>query len=475
MEVLCQLSGLKVLDLNGIYFCDTSNFRLGRNLEEIRFRRDVDVLDSDDDDDDEDVKDVVFEGFKDFSLISECVNLKKLTISDHAHLDINGISIRVMNNLEHLTLRRCGVRQIGVMMNLCHIELTNCDNLVEVDALGMSANLRCAIFIRNSRIRSIRILERCRKLRKLVCDGNVSLVEMGIFRRVRGLKLGLEFGGVNLGELGKYEYKFDRVRRIKVTNCCDVKNVVVSSGIKSVKLFGKLWEGFGVECVNMELEGVIDLEVTQWNVLVNCVNLRSLKLTCCNAMWVPKCVNLENVEVSSCNNLVGLNEVRRLKFCCVEWCDEFRGDGLSECEDLRILYVNRCKEFSDVGMLSGCRNLRSVEIISCGILDVSALGGCERLETLGLANNIGLRKMDGGFGRVRRVDVSGCLNLVDINLLGECKNLEICDVSGCMGLSDTSVDVLAKCENLHTVISNGKFGIRDWSKIGCEVLRYSEN
>ena len=92
-------------------------------------------------------------------------------------------------------------------------------------------------------------------------------------------------------------------------------------------------------------------------------------------------------------------------------------DGLSECKNLREIYINDA-EIGDISGLAGCEKLQTVELRSNNIEDISAL-----------QDKIYLRRLDLSGNNIENIDVlTGCIRLQTADLSGNpIKSLKLLD------------------------------------------------
>ena len=364
------------------------------------------------------------------------------------------------------------------------------DDVLDVSILGKCINL-VKFSAKQCRVSSVRELEKCVKLRKLmvrncVLDEAIDLSCFSGMLRIfwtdstpacdlSGVVCGLRELWIN--NAGGREYGCVQ-KMYSLRKLCDlnVDDVCMWSNLKSVRNVSL--RGSGLARV-LGLDGIKVLRIS------DCSDLEEVQFCGLTKVWVNNCSKfvgvswcekLCEVDFMGCGGLYSLEFLRgcrRLVSVKVYYCENVCIDFsvFEECRYLSTFHAVGCKviNFRDVGKRHVClRELVLDKVNSEGNLDVEELYGCSGLETVYLdcGNVIGVEKL--GCGRF--------LELIGVGLVNSGGNLDW--LSGCEALvsvyfcdaSFTNVDQLKLCKKLYMVNFTRCNNLREINGLDCVHL-----
>lgn len=242
---------------------------------------------------------------------------------------------------------------------------------------------------------------------------------------------------VNLEEFVASDYDLDGVEALE--NCSKLRALELMdcslSHELNLRVFGKIrrikWKNTNPMCdVACIANRVRDLEVeaeVKVDEGIKWKKLNSLVITDGRLeQWRNALGNVKKLVLNRPTDWVGFDTelLSNVKDFKVIGCDEIK---TIEFENLRKVYVEKCKEFGGFGGIGLWCILRVVEISDCpGLNDVDFLRRCVGLE---------------------KVSLTGCENLwIDFTVFEGCKNLENICVEKCKGMD--GLECVENCEKL---------------------------
>jgi hypothetical protein len=147
-------------------------------------------------------------------------------------------------------------------------------------------------------------------------------------------------------------------------------------------------------------------------------------------------------------------------------------DGLRKQQLLWSLRLNGCKKLTNVDALPSAHHLRSIELEDCtALVNIDGLAKQTELGDLKLAGCTALSKFDAlGSLQLRRLDLTGCDHLQNVDLLKGCVKLEELNLSHCADLS--SIASLAGLPELRRLNLGGCPRLKDLSPLARLNLRW---
>ena len=392
IDVVREISGLRKVNFDECDFCDDvyddeNRLSLGNTLENVVIYHKWDGLCWGMNKNGNAVK----MRMRDLSLVAGCVNLRRVEIINQYGLSDIG-ALKGCFHLEELILKYCDVEDIGGLGgNLRRLELVGCCKLRGLEALREYRSLRDVTIGECD----VSALIGCVWWRKLVLYDNAALREMG---------------GVEGGE----------IRDVCIDECpvLNMMPLVKCSKLKCV---------YVRRLVQPELE----------HVLIGCVGLKKLSIYKCKLtrMCLKKLIGLKVLNVVM-EGSVELELGKNLRRIAVGHYFGKIMNKLVNCVNLVHLELDGSKigggigkDDGECGGLSECRNLKFLKLEDFGIKTLPGLC-CKGLE---------------------RIELIGCENLVEIELVGECENLREIVMCRCWKLLDADMDIVARCKRLRSV------------------------
>ncbi|CAN1304629.1 Disease resistance protein L6 [Linum perenne] len=202
-------------------------------------------------------------------------------------------------------------------------------------------------------------------------------------------------------------------------------------------------------------------------------------LTCLIVDWSQGLTRLPNL--ANLSNLTGLKNLVHLKELTLKSCGLEALPNLSNLIKLHKLVIVKCPLLSEIhGLRELKRSLLHLEVSCCDWLaDMDGLESLEALESLTLS----LRRLPNlsGLDNLETLDVSGCIQLVDVTGLAKLKSLQKLNMSNCWsieelpdisGMKSLNILYLNECIKLIKVIGLEKLeSLEQLHMAGCKSIK----
>eukprot|EP00941_MAST-03F_sp_MAST-3F-sp1_P001876 g1876.t1 len=359
--------------------------------------------------------------------------LRELDVSDCDFLvDISDIAHCTV--LRTLSMARCtqlrDISAVGMLGQLQMIDLTGCVSLQTISSLGRCLHLERINLSNCISLKNIEGLEKCRELHTVSLSKCFveSLHPLIKCRKLTHLDLR---GCTEKTDLSSLK---DCTRLTKL-NCSQHKELKDTS--------------FLSQCFHLQALDLSECsKLTEIDSLRSLKELRILDLSNCKMIRTPEplneCIKLHTLIVAGCDSLLNLNGLGKCPELCTLNCNECESlndlTGLMKAPVLYLLELGYCKNLVDISPLTTLPVLHTLNLSSCtpGLKNVSKLAQC---------------------GSLRRLKLSGCINVKDMNALSLSQSLVRLDIRGCTQLKYATP--LAGCLTLRRIDIRGCSNIVD--------------
>ncbi len=195
---------------------------------------------------------------------------------------------------------------------------------------------------------------------------------------------------------------------------------------------------------NLKLLNLHHFDMDNLDELKDCKNISDLDLSCCG--------KLQNV-----NGLAGNKKIRYLKLHAFRKMGITSNSvlkrnqlpvGLDKIQNLSSLDLSDNGYLTDIGLLSKCLHLTSLDLSSCSLQNVDVLANLPNLTSLNLRYCASLQNVDvlANLTNLTSLDLRECNSLQNVDVLANLPNLTTLGLCWCKSLKN--VDGLANLPNL---------------------------
>nr|XP_043620459.1 F-box/LRR-repeat protein 3 [Erigeron canadensis] len=437
------------------------------------------------------------------SLVSNCVNLVEIDLSNGVHLTDNAAAaVANCSNLERLCLARCkGLSDIGIgciAVGCLNLKVLNLKWCLGVSDLGVALiGVKCKQ-IKSLDLSHLLITEKClpsllklQYLEELVLEGCCGINDESLVSLKQGWR---SLKTLNMSYC-EYVTHVGLSSVTSSTSCLQNLNLAYGplvtlaiseslqklSQLQSIRLDGSQvtcsgLKGIGSSCVLLkELSlskclGVTDDGLS--SIVTKHTDLKRLDITCCRritqasiACITKSCASLVSLKMESCTLVPSEAFVLIGQQCLLlEELDVTDNDiddeglkSISRCSELSVLKLGICLNITDEGLIfigKGCPKLKELDLYrSIGITDkgISAVAhGCSTLEMINVSycENITDSSLFSvsNCSKLNTLESRGCLRITSLGLKAiaiRCKQLTKLDIKKCKNVNDSGMIPLA--------------------------------
>ena len=217
--------------------------------------------------------------------------------------------------------------------------------------------------------------------------------------------------------------------------------------------------------------------------LARCQEIEYVSITKCDKLAgdavaaLAACAKLEKLDICDQRRAKGLDQLHALKNFevfrsqDVQVSDDMQ--GLSQCSNMRHLYINDCqKQLPNLKQL-GVHNMKKLEILDLSgnrVTSLQPLAEAENLQELWIQNVKGLKNLQGleNCEELTEVHANLAVSLTNIKALEGLENLTIVDISECSKI--TNIAALGSCTSLE-ILNISETDVKDLKPLaGCSEL-----
>ncbi|XP_071722315.1 F-box/LRR-repeat protein 3 [Rutidosis leptorrhynchoides] len=398
------------------------------------------------------------------SLVSNCVNLTEINLSNGVHLnDTAAAAVANCASLERLCLSRCkGLSDIGIgciAVGCLKLKVLNLKWCLGISDLGVALiGVKCKQ-IRSLDLSHLLITDKClpsllnlKYLEDLVLEGCC---------------------GINDDSLASLKQGWKSLKTLNMSCCENVTHVGVSSLTSSTSCLQNLNLAYGPLVTLAVSESLQKLSQIQK------IRLDGCQVTCSGLKGIANsCVSLKELSLSKCLGVTddGLSSIvmkhtdlQKLDItCCRKITQTSIAHITKSCGSLVSLKMESCTLVpSEAFVLIGqyCHFLQELDITDNDVDDkgLKSISRCSELSILklGICLNVtdeGLIVIGNGCPKLIELDLYRSTGITDkcISAIAHgCSKLEVINVSYCEDITDSSLISLSNCLKLNTLESRG--------------------
>ncbi|KAG2671322.1 hypothetical protein I3760_14G129000 [Carya illinoinensis] len=371
-------------------------------------------------------------------------NLEEINLTGCTNLREVHPSIKDLKQIQKIIMIGTGIKQIWtgtlvVLENLKILNLSNCNNLIEIPDLSGAPNLE------------IITLRDCTSL----CEVHPSIYEL------KRLKYLFMFGtGIKQLWTGTLAV-LDNLNCLSLGNCKNLIEIPDLSGAPNLEIIQlrdctslcevhpSIYELKRLRYLGMSGTGIKQL----WKgTLVVLHNLKSLDLSNCkNLMEIPDLTgaqNLEEIYLTGCINLCEihpsikvLKQIQKIVMHGTGIKQLWTGTLALVLHNLKSLDLRNCKNLMEIPDLTGAQNLEEINLTGCTNLrevhpSIKDLKQIQKIIMIGT----GIKQIWTGtlvvLENLKILNLSNCNNLIEIPDLSGAPNLEIIELRDCTSLCE---------------------------------------